>query len=123
MSLEIEYDGLPNDRKFMDDVRALIADGHNGLMLFDRAKGAVEPYLTRDLLEPFLGLNDLKVDGTDVSWIWDVDFEMLKDKAQLVIPAGARALAVMLYFPSAFPFMCSTAITKVSPMSPAFAAP
>jgi gluconolactonase len=30
-------------------------------MLFDPAKGSVEPYLTRDLLEPFLGLNDLTV--------------------------------------------------------------
>jgi UDP-N-acetylmuramyl tripeptide synthase len=38
-----------------------------------------------------IGLNDRKADGTDVSWIWDVDFEMLKDKAQVVIPAGVRA--------------------------------
>ncbi len=38
-----------------------------------------------------IGLNDRKADGTDVSWIWDVDFEMLKGKAQVVIPAGARA--------------------------------
>jgi len=47
-----------------------------------------------------LGLNDRKADGTDVSWIWDVDFEMLKDKAKLVIPAGVRAhdLAVRLKY-------------------------
>src|SRR4029077_474507 len=32
-----------------------------------------------------LGLNDRKVDGTDVSWIWDVDFEQLRGKAKLVI--------------------------------------
>ena len=53
-SLEMEYDGHPNGLKFMDDGRALIADGQNGLMLFDAAKGTVEPYCTRDLLEPFL---------------------------------------------------------------------
>lgn len=61
VSLEMEYDGHPNGLKFMADGRALIADGQNGLMLFDPAKGTVEPYLTRDLLEPFLGLNDLTV--------------------------------------------------------------
>jgi len=49
-----------------------------------------------------IGLNDRKADGTDVSWIWDVDFEMLKDKAKLVIPAGVRAhdLAVRLKYAS-----------------------
>ncbi len=47
-----------------------------------------------------LGLNDRKADGTDVSWIWDVDFEQLKGKAKVVIPAGNRAhdLAVRLKY-------------------------
>ena len=38
-----------------------------------------------------IALNDRKADGTDVSWIWDVDFERLKGKARAVIPAGNRA--------------------------------
>ena len=47
-----------------------------------------------------LGLNDRKADGTDVSWIWDVDFERLKGRARVVIPAGTRAddLAVRLKY-------------------------
>ena len=47
-----------------------------------------------------LGLNDRKADGTDVSWIWDVDFEQLKGKAHAVVPAGNRAhdLAVRLKY-------------------------
>ena len=47
-----------------------------------------------------IGLNDRKADGTDVSWIWDVDFEQLKGRADLVIPAGVRAydLAVRLKY-------------------------
>ncbi len=47
-----------------------------------------------------VGLNDRKADGTDVSWIWDVDFEMLKGHAKVVIPAGVRAhdLAVRLKY-------------------------
>jgi UDP-N-acetylmuramyl tripeptide synthase len=47
-----------------------------------------------------IGLNDRKADGTDVSWIWDVDFELLKAKARVVVPAGSRAhdLAVRLKY-------------------------
>jgi UDP-N-acetylmuramyl tripeptide synthase len=47
-----------------------------------------------------IGLNDRKADGTDVSWIWDVDFEELKGKSQVVIPAGVRAndMAVRLKY-------------------------
>jgi UDP-N-acetylmuramyl tripeptide synthase len=47
-----------------------------------------------------IGLNDRKADGTDVSWIWDVDFERLKGKASLLVPGGSRAedLAVRLKY-------------------------
>ena len=47
-----------------------------------------------------IGLNDRKADGTDVSWIWDVDFELLKTKAKTVVPAGNRAhdMAVRLKY-------------------------
>jgi UDP-N-acetylmuramyl tripeptide synthase len=47
-----------------------------------------------------LALNDRKADGTDVSWIWDVDFEYMRGKAQAVVPAGNRAhdLAVRLKY-------------------------
>src|SRR5579864_5716270 len=47
-----------------------------------------------------IGLNDRRADGTDVSWIWDVDFENLKGKATALIPAGNRAhdMAVRLKY-------------------------
>ncbi len=47
-----------------------------------------------------IGLNDKKADGTDVSWIWDVDFERLRGPAHVVVPAGIRAhdLAVRLKY-------------------------
>jgi lipid II isoglutaminyl synthase (glutamine-hydrolysing) len=38
-----------------------------------------------------IALNDRRADGTDVSWIWDVDFERLQGKAQVVVPGGTRA--------------------------------
>jgi UDP-N-acetylmuramyl tripeptide synthase len=47
-----------------------------------------------------IGLNDRRADGTDVSWIWDVDFERLRERAKVVVPAGSRAydLAVRLKY-------------------------
>ncbi|HSS94532.1 MAG TPA: MurT ligase domain-containing protein, partial [Candidatus Dormibacteraeota bacterium] len=47
-----------------------------------------------------IGLNDRRADGTDVSWIWDVDFERLRGRAHVVVPAGNRAydLAVRLKY-------------------------
>jgi UDP-N-acetylmuramyl tripeptide synthase len=43
-----------------------------------------------------LGLNDRIADGRDVSWIWDVDFEVLADRAELVVPSGDRAYDMAL---------------------------
>ncbi|MFA7604125.1 MAG: SMP-30/gluconolactonase/LRE family protein [Novosphingobium sp.] len=79
VSLEMEYDGHPNGLKFMADGRALIADGQNGLMLFDPAGGTVAPYLTRDLLEPFLGLNDLTVARNGDVWFTDMGLSGLQN--------------------------------------------
>ena len=38
-----------------------------------------------------IALNDAIADGQDVSWIWDVDFERLRGRAHVVVPAGTRA--------------------------------
>ncbi|MBJ7597392.1 MurT ligase domain-containing protein [Candidatus Nephthysia bennettiae] len=43
-----------------------------------------------------LGLNDRIADGRDVSWIWDVDFEVLAGRAELVVPSGTRAYDMAL---------------------------
>lgn len=61
VSVGAEYDGYPNGLKFLANGKALIADLKNGIMQFDPASGTVEPYLTRRLLEPFKGCNDLCV--------------------------------------------------------------
>jgi gluconolactonase len=59
VSVGAEYDGYPNGLKFLKNGKALIADLKNGIMQFDPASGTVEPYVTRRLLEPFRGCNDL----------------------------------------------------------------
>jgi lipid II isoglutaminyl synthase (glutamine-hydrolysing) len=37
-----------------------------------------------------IGINDLDADGRDVSWLWDVDFEVLAERRLPVIAAGIR---------------------------------
>ena len=46
--------------------------------------GGVPPVLV-------LALNDAIADGRDVSWIWDVDFEPLLERAQRLVVSGDRA--------------------------------
>ncbi|MCL4367773.1 MAG: MurT ligase domain-containing protein, partial [Actinobacteria bacterium] len=36
-------------------------------------------------------INDNIADGTDISWLWDVDFELLRGKVKSVIVSGTRA--------------------------------
>ncbi|MBM3451123.1 MAG: DUF1727 domain-containing protein [Armatimonadetes bacterium] len=38
-----------------------------------------------------IAINDLTADGTDVSWLWDVEFEMLRDLPSTVTVSGLRA--------------------------------
>ncbi len=47
-----------------------------------------------------IGINDLDADGRDVSWLWDVDFEVLADLNLKVIAAGIRGhdLAVRMKY-------------------------
>ena len=39
----------------------------------------------------FIAVNDLIADGKDVSWLWDVDFELMKGKVEKVWVSGMRA--------------------------------
>ena len=45
-----------------------------------------------------LALNDRIADGRDVSWIWDVDFELLAGNVQQVVTAGTRAAELAMRF-------------------------
>lgn len=43
-----------------------------------------------------LAVNDNGPDGRDVSWIWDVDFELCRGRTELLVAAGQRARDVAL---------------------------
>jgi UDP-N-acetylmuramyl tripeptide synthase len=47
-----------------------------------------------------IAINDLFADGTDVSWLWDVEFERLQNRVNQVVCAGRRAedMAVRLKY-------------------------
>jgi lipid II isoglutaminyl synthase (glutamine-hydrolysing) len=47
-----------------------------------------------------IAINDLFADGTDVSWLWDVEFERLQERVNAVVCAGLRAedMAVRLKY-------------------------
>jgi UDP-N-acetylmuramyl tripeptide synthase len=47
-----------------------------------------------------LAINDRFADGTDVSWLWDVEFERLADRVNVAVCAGLRAedMAVRLKY-------------------------
>src|SRR3972149_5943478 len=43
-----------------------------------------------------IAINDLIADGRDISWLWDVDFEMLRARARAIVVTGMRALDLAL---------------------------
>ena len=64
------------------------------LLLIKNPAGANEVVRTLETGVPpvlVVALNDAIADGQDVSWIWDVDFEPLLERAGLVIVSGDRA--------------------------------
>jgi UDP-N-acetylmuramyl tripeptide synthase len=54
-----------------------------------------------------IAINDLIADGRDISWLWDVDFEMLAGRVRRVIVSGLRAedMAVRLKYAGVDPAM------------------
>jgi UDP-N-acetylmuramyl tripeptide synthase len=54
-------------------------------------EGGVPPTLV-------VALNDAIADGRDVSWIWDVDFEPLLERAGHIVASGDRAAELALRF-------------------------
>jgi UDP-N-acetylmuramyl tripeptide synthase len=73
------------------EVQTILAKNPAGLNQVLRAINAEQG--SKNLL--FL-LNDDIADGRDVSWIWDVDFEMLAGQAALLLASGRRAADMAL---------------------------
>lgn len=70
-----------------------IINGNPALIqLIKNPTGASEVLKTVDLNSNIvIAINDNYADGRDISWLWDSDFEQLKDAQKLVITSGIRA--------------------------------
>ena len=62
------------------------------IQLIKNPTGASEVLKTVDLNSNIvIAINDNYADGRDISWLWDSDFEQLKNAKKLVITSGVRA--------------------------------
>ena len=62
------------------------------IQLIKNPTGASEVLKTVDLKSNIvIAINDNYADGRDISWLWDSDFEQLKNAQKLVITSGTRA--------------------------------
>ena len=70
-----------------------IINGHETLIqLIKNPTGASEVLKTVDLDSNIvIAINDNYADGRDISWLWDSDFEQLKNARRKVITSGIRA--------------------------------
>ena len=72
--------------------KRIINGNQTVIQLIKNPTGASEVLKTVDLNSNIVvAINDNYADGRDISWLWDSDFEQLKDARQLVITSGIRA--------------------------------
>ena len=81
--------------------RIALADRAAVMLLIKNPAGANEALATLargagDDLHTMVALNDRIADGTDVSWIWDVDWELIAPALGRVVVAGSRAPDIAL---------------------------
>ena len=95
--LELGYediqDALYNYKSVFGRSETKMLKGHKTLIqLIKNPTGASEVLKTVDLENDILiVINDNYADGRDVSWLWDADFELLKDSKKRIITSGSRA--------------------------------
>lgn len=75
-----------------------IINGHETVIqLIKNPTGASEVLKTVDLNSNIvIAINDNYADGRDISWLWDSDFEQLKDAKNLIMTSGIRAYDMAL---------------------------
>jgi UDP-N-acetylmuramyl tripeptide synthase len=82
--------------------RFTVGDKRLLLLLVKNPAGANEAVRTLEDGSPLetlvVALNDRIADGRDVSWIWDVDFEPLLERASRIVVSGERAAELALRF-------------------------
>jgi UDP-N-acetylmuramyl tripeptide synthase len=80
-------------------------DGHAAYMLLAKNPAGFNEVLRTVLaagqpIVALIAINDLIADGRDISWLWDVDFEILRGRCRTAVITGIRAadMAVRLKY-------------------------
>ena len=84
-----------------ETVRMLVGDWSLGTRDSQGAAGSQSPISKRQArLHLLVAINDNYADGTDVSWLWDADFERLAGRVERAVVSGTRAadMAVRLKY-------------------------
>ncbi len=92
-SPEIIQEALNSYKSIFGRTETRIINGHKTLIqLIKNPTGASEVLKTVDLNSNIvIAINDDYADGRDISWLWDSDFEQLKNAQKLIITSGKRA--------------------------------
>ncbi len=93
ISDEIIQSALDSYKSIFGRTEKRVINGHPTLIqLIKNPTGASEVLKTVDLNSNIvIAINDNFADGRDISWLWDSDFEQLKNAKKLVIASGIRA--------------------------------
>jgi lipid II isoglutaminyl synthase (glutamine-hydrolysing) len=85
------------ERIQVEDRQLFLALVKNPVGFTEVLRTVLNPPGRRTLL---IAINDLFADGTDVSWLWDVEFEQLQARVNVVVCSGLRAedMAVRLKY-------------------------
>ena len=85
------------ERIQVEDRQLFLALVKNPVGFTEVLRTVLAPAGRRTLL---IAINDLFADGTDVSWLWDVEFERLQERVNVAVCAGLRAedMAVRLKY-------------------------
>ncbi len=108
VALELGYDqakiqnALNSYQSIFGRAEKLLLHGHQALVqLIKNPTGASEVLKTVDLSSNIvIIINDNYADGRDVSWLWDADFEYLREAKNPIVVSGHRAndMAVRLKY-------------------------
>ncbi|MCM1339114.1 MAG: Mur ligase family protein [Muribaculaceae bacterium] len=90
---DVIRDALNSYKSIFGRAERRVINGHDTLIqLIKNPTGASEVLKTVDLESNIvIAINDNYADGRDISWLWDSDFEQLKNAKKLVITSGIRA--------------------------------
>ena len=94
--LEVVVRGIESFAPAFGRAERVRVDGHEAILLLAKNPAGFNEVL-RTMLRAggqqvaLIAINDLTADGRDISWLWDVDFEMLAGRVRRVVVSGIRA--------------------------------